>query len=212
MEKQVTKPLSDCSNSVGLVPKLGFETLAVELIHGIFAYLSLPQLCKSLKRVCCYFELLTSADQSSLWKNILEQDWKKINTPYRSEKITSMEQIKYSLRKRGYFAVAKSLWLQRYNKECDWLIQIKHLTVYQGQCNKDGEPHGRGLGTLCGRDFYEGEWSMGQKEGEGIVMFASGYVYKAKWKRNAFKKEGLEILKRDTGDLEKFLEEWYRRE
>ena len=60
------------------------------------------------------------------------------------------------------------------------------INVYNGERNKDGLRHGRGIYLYPNGDIYEGEWWKSQKSGHGLYIYSNeqkleGFFYKDKY-------------------------------
>jgi len=58
--------------------------------------------------------------------------------------------------------------------------------IYAGWINKDQNPDGNGTLRVDNGDVYDGEWSNGQRHGEGVFASVEGDVYRGGWHEDKF--------------------------
>ena len=63
-------------------------------------------------------------------------------------------------------------------------IKKDNTSMYEGERNDDGTPHGQGTYTFDYGDKYEGGFKDGLRHGQGIYTYADGTIKKGFWKNN----------------------------
>jgi hypothetical protein len=63
------------------------------------------------------------------------------------------------------------------------VIDYPNGDKYEGNLNKDGKRHGKGIMIYANGDKYSGEWKNGWKK-NGIMTYANGDEYRGEWSEN----------------------------
>jgi hypothetical protein len=82
-------------------------------------------------------------------------------------------------------------------------VVLSDGTVYDGECNLQGQFHGKGkLKFACG-DTYVGEFFEGSKNGNGTYVYANQSFYNGLWKNGIKHGRGVSVYK-TNGSVEKY--------
>jgi hypothetical protein len=83
-------------------------------------------------------------------------------------------------------------------------VVLKDGTTYEGECNIQGQFHGKGKLTFVCGDTYVGEFVNSSKHGKGTYVYANQSFYNGYWKNGKKHGKGVSVYK-GSGSTEKYV-------
>ena len=206
-----------------------FNVLPVEMQQHIMSFLTLIEICKTMKRVCKVFDEITDVRrEGKFYKAVFENNWSVIRqrNTICGEIGEDKKEIEWSIAQRGYWLCCKTLWLQhKCQIDKEWVIQINSRDSadsynYEGErcaaglrngkgrlaltsvyegCWKNDKRDGIGFQKWTNGDQYDGHWVQNKREGKGVYKYAGGNSYEGDWKDD--NRDGKGIQKHLNGDI-----------
>lgn len=72
--------------------------------------------------------------------------------------------------------------------------------IYQGDWS-DGEKNGQGHYEFANNDLYEGYWLNGKRHGKGVYRWNNGETYNGDWKNDRMNGQGVKNIIKKRFDL-----------
>ena len=151
-----------------------FERLPMELHQHVFSFLSCKDICQIIRQVCKNWADLADEKEKRLWKAVLQRDFVEIGGKL------ELEEVSWSVSKRGEYLVCKTLWLQHKGKEDkEWSILGKNDINRKPYVQEGRTENGKLQGFAREKSasgIYEGEWVDGLPEGSGSFSWDNGLL------------------------------------